>query len=476
MNARNQFDEMDSAMPVLRMPPHSIEAEQSLLGGLMMDNAAWDRVADVLREADFYRGEHRTIFRHIALLIERGLTADILTVSESLERKGEAQHECGLAYLSEMANNTPSTANIRQYANIVRERAIQRHLIQVGDEIAGGAFEKNGRDIGTMLDEAESKILAIRDDGRRKASDIQAIQPVLGRVVERIQELYSRGETNGLTGVSTGLIDVDQLTFGLQPTDMIIVAGRPGMGKTAFALRIAESVALKANEPALIFSMEMPADQLSQRFISSVGDIPLHNVRSGNLQEQEWQQMTYALGKLHEAPIYIDETGGLNPTTLRARARRLYRQCGGKLGVIVVDYLQLMTTTRDGENRATELSEISRAIKNLAKELQVPIVALSQLNRGLEARQNKRPMPSDLRESGALEQDADLIFFVYRDEVYNPDTTDKGTAEIILAKHRNGETGMRRVAWKGRTASFHDLDPNWKQSNIQYSGYTPPED
>lgn len=448
--------DLDPQMAALKLPPHSVEAEQSLIGGLLLDNSAWDRVADLVSEVDFYRDEHRRIFHHIARLIEMGKPADVVTVYESLDRAGDSQHVGGLAYLGEIANNTPSAANIRRYAEIIHERAILRKLVTVGDEIASGALSPKGRDANIILDEAESKILAIRDDGARQNMGFVAIQPVLGEVVDRIQELYDRDNPAAVTGVPTGLVDLDAMTSGLQATDMIIVAGRPGMGKTSFALNLVENVALEAKLPVAVFSMEMPATQLAMRFISSVGRLDQHRLRTGKLNDDEWQKLTYALGRLHEAPIFIDETPGLNPTDLRARARRLHRQCGGKLGLIVIDYLQLMTTLKDGDNRSAELSEISRSVKSLAKELKVPIIALSQLNRSLEQRPNKRPVMSDLRESGAIEQDADIIMFIYRDEIYNPDTQEKGVAELIIGKHRNGPTGVMRMTFIGEYTRFEN--------------------
>ncbi len=446
----------DPQMAALKLPPHSLEAEQSLLGGLMLDNMAWDKVADLVSEVDFYRDDHRRIFRHIARLVELGKPADVVTVFESLEKSGEAEQAGGLAYLGEIANNTPSAANIRRYGEIIRERAILRKLVAVGDDIASSALTPSGKDAKVLLDEAEAKVFEIAEAGSRQSSGFVPIQPILGQVVDRIQELYDRDNPSEITGVPTGFSDLDQLTSGLQPTDMIVVAGRPGMGKTAFALNVAEHVAVECGLPVAIFSMEMPGTQLAMRFISSVGRLDQHRLKTGKLNDDEWQRLTFALGKLHEAPIHIDETPGLNPTDLRARARRLYRQCG-KLGLIVVDYLQLMSTLRHGDNRAAELSEISRSIKSLAKELHVPIFALSQLNRSLEQRTDKRPVMSDLRESGAIEQDADIIMFIYRDEIYNPDTQDKGTAEIIIGKHRNGPTGKVRMTFIGEHTRFENF-------------------
>lgn len=442
-------------MSALRLPPHSIEAEQSLLGGLLIDNTVWERVGDIVNEADFYRDDHRRIFRQIARLIELGKPADVVTVYEALEKNGEAEHVGGLAYLGEIANSTPSAANVRRYGEIIRERAILRKLVSVGDQIAASALTPSGKDAKTLLDEAEAKVFEIAEAGARTVSGFVPIQPILGQVVDRIQELYDRDSPAGITGVPTGLADLDEKTSGLQPSDMIVLAARPGMGKTSLALNIAETVAVEAGLPVAVFSMEMPGTQLATRFLSSVGRIDQHKIRTGKLTDEEWQRLTYALGKLHEAPIFIDETPGLNPTDLRARCRRLHRQCG-RLGLIVIDYLQLMTSLKESDNRSAELSEISRSVKSLAKELHVPIIALSQLNRSLEQRPNKRPVASDLRESGAIEQDADIIMFIYRDEIYNPDSPDKGMAELIISKHRNGSTGTVRMTFIGEFTRFEN--------------------
>ncbi|GEC96429.1 replicative DNA helicase [Zoogloea ramigera] len=454
-------------MSALRLPPHSIEAEQSLLGGLLIDNTVWERVGDIVNEADFYRDDHRRIFRQIARLIELGKPADVVTVYEALEKNGEAEHVGGLAYLGEIANSTPSAANVRRYGEIIRERAILRKLVSVGDQIAASALTPSGKDAKTLLDEAEAKVFEIAEAGARTVSGFVPIQPILGQVVDRIQELYDRDSPAGITGVPTGLADLDEKTSGLQPSDMIVLAARPGMGKTSLALNIAETVAVEAGLPVAVFSMEMPGTQLATRFLSSVGRIDQHKIRTGKLNDEEWQRLTYALGKLHEAPIYIDETPGLNPTDLRARCRRLHRQCG-RLGLIVIDYLQLMTSLKESDNRSAELSEISRSVKSLAKELHVPIVALSQLNRSLEQRPNKRPVASDLRESGAIEQDADIIMFIYRDEIYNPDSPDKGMAELIISKHRNGSTGTIRMTFLGEFTRFENFAGT-------YTGSAPPE-
>jgi replicative DNA helicase len=447
----------DPAIAGLRVPPHSIEAEQSVLGGLLLDNAAFDKIADIAAETDFYRDEHRRIFRHISKLLERGKPVDVVTVAESLDLAGEGNETGGLAYLGELAINTPSASNIRRYAEIVRERAILRQLVTVGDEIAGSAFNPLGRDAKQLLDEAEKNVFAIAESGLRYQSGFQHIKPLLTQVVVRVQELHDRDNPSDITGVATGYHDLDARTSGLQAGDLLIVAGRPSMGKTSLALNIGEYVAIEVGLPVAVFSMEMGGTQLAMRMLSSVGRLDSHKVRTGRLNDDEWSRLAYALGKLSEVPLYIDETPALNPIDLRARARRLHRQCG-KLGLIIIDYLQLMSSAHPGggENRATEISEISRSLKALAKELNVPVMALSQLNRSLEQRPNKRPMMSDLRESGAIEQDADVIMFIYRDEVYNPDTPDKGTAEIIIGKQRNGPIGTVRLTFLGEYTRFEN--------------------
>ncbi len=447
----------DAALAQLRVPPHSIEAEQSILGGLMLDNQAWDRVGDMVADTDFYRDEHRRIFRQVRKLLEQGKPADVVTVAESLDAAGEGEQTGGLAYLGELAANTPSAANIKRYAEIVRERSVLRKLVATADEIASDALNPLGRDAASLLDEAESKIFAIAEAGASHNDGFVHINPLLTEVVERIQELHDRDNPSEITGVPTGYLDLDQMTSGLQPGDLIIVAGRPSMGKTAFALNIAENVAVDTGLPVGVFSMEMGGAQLAMRMLASVGRLNSQSVRTGRMSDDEWAKLSFALGKLHEAPIYIDETGGLSPANLRARARRLARQYGGKLGLLVIDYIQLMSTNRQGENRATEVSEISRSIKSLAKELQVPIIALSQLSRKVEERTDKRPMMSDLRESGAIEQDADVIMMMYREDYYKPDTPDKGTAEVIIGKQRNGPTGTVRLSFIGEYTRFENL-------------------
>ncbi|MFN7836255.1 MAG: replicative DNA helicase [Burkholderiaceae bacterium] len=443
----------DPGIASLRTPPHSVEAEQSVLGGLLLDNQAWDRIADIIRQDDFYRYDHRLVFEHIAKLIDRSRPADVITVFESLQSAGKVEDIGGLPYLNSVAQNTPSAANIRRYAEIVRDRAILRRLVTVSDEIATTALNPQGRDTKSILDEAESKIFQIAEDGSRGNTGFQDLQPVLAKVVERIDELYHRDSQNDITGIATGFIDLDAKTSGLQAGDLIIVAGRPSMGKTAFSLNIGEHVAIEEGLPVAVFSMEMAAQQLAMRMLGSVGRLDQHRLRTGRLTDDDWPRLTFAVQKMQDAQLFIDETPALTSMELRARARRLARQCG-KLGLIIIDYLQLMGASSAGENRATEISEISRSLKALAKELNCPVIALSQLNRGLEQRPNKRPVMSDLRESGAIEQDADVILFIYRDEVYNPDSPDKGTAEIIIGKQRNGPIGNVRVTFIGAHTKF----------------------
>jgi replicative DNA helicase len=443
----------DPQLDALRVPPHSIEAEQSVLGGLLLDNAAWDRIADFVSEDDFYRYDHRIIFQHIVKLINATRPADVITVYEALSSSGKAEEVGGLTYLNALAQNTPSAANIRRYAEIVRDRGVLRKLITVSDEISAQAFSPQGKEVKQILDEAESKIFAIAEEGARGAQGFQAIQPLLTQVVERIDELYNRDNQNDITGVPTGFMDLDRMTSGLQPGDLVIVAGRPSMGKTAFSLNIGENVAIDSGLPVAVFSMEMGGAQLAMRMLGSVGRLDQSRLRVGKLNDEDWPRLTHANQKMNDAQLYIDETPGLSPIELRARARRLSRQCG-KLGLIIVDYLQLMAGNSAGENRATEISEISRNLKGLAKELHCPVIALSQLNRSLEQRPNKRPVMSDLRESGAIEQDADVILFIYRDQVYNPDSPDKGTAEIIIGKQRNGPIGAVRLTFLGEYTKF----------------------
>ena len=448
----------DPQMDAMRVPPQSIEAEQSVLGGLLLDNTAWDRISDLVGEKEFYRADHRLIFQHIVLLIENNRPADVLTVAESLERSAKLAEAGGQAYLGSLSLNTPSAANIRRYAEIVRERAIMRQLAQAGTEIADSAFNPAGRDASVLIDEAEAKVFQIAEVGAKARQGFVKIDPLLTETVERIDMLYSRENKDDVIGLATGYVDLDRMTSGLQQGELIVIAARPSMGKTALAMNIVEHVALNLKKAAAVFSMEMSGSQLTLRMIGSVGRVDQHKLRSGTFEESEWPKLVDAVGKLNDSQIHIDDTAGLNVLEVRSRARRLHRQCGG-LSLIVVDYLQLMSGSSSGreENRATEVAEISRSLKSLAKELKVPVVALSQLNRSVESRQDKRPMMSDLRESGAIEQDADLILFIYRDEVYNPtNEASKGKAEIIIAKQRNGPTGPVTLTFLGRHTRFEN--------------------
>ncbi|GAB3266220.1 replicative DNA helicase [Chitinimonas naiadis] len=446
----------DSQLANIRTPPHSVEAEQSVLGGLLIDNGSWDRIADAITEPDFYRDDHRVIFRHISRMVETGRPADAITVAESLDNADQLAYVGGLTYLASLAQNVPSAANIKRYAEIVRERSIMRQLAAIGTEIADAAYNPKGREAAQLLDMAEGKVFEIAEQSARGKQGFLGMPQLLKEVVTRIDELYSRDNPDAVTGIPTGWTDFDNRTSGLQPGDLIIVAGRPSMGKTAFSVNLAENVAIDSGLPVAIFSMEMGGAQLAMRMIGSVGRLDQHKIKTGRLEDDDWQKLTYAAGKLSEANIFIDETPGLTALELRARARRLARQFNGKLGLIVIDYIQLMSGSGKDQNRATEVSEISRSLKGLAKELRVPVIALSQLSRAVEQRPNKRPMMSDLRESGAIEQDADLIIFLYRDEYYNPDSPDKGLAEIIISKHRNGPTGTVRLTFLGHWSRFEN--------------------
>ncbi len=446
----------DPQLVSVRTPPHSIEAEQAVLGGLLLDNSAWDRIADFIGSGDFYRHDHRLIFDAIGRLIEHSRPADVVTVYEALQSGGKADEAGGLAYLNALAQNTPSAANIRRYAEIVRDRAVLRRLVSVGDEIATSALNPQGRETKDILDEAEAKVFAIAEAGSRGRQGFVDIHPLLTRVVERINELFERANPSDVTGVPTGFVDIDKMTSGLQKGDLIIVAGRPSMGKTAFALNIGEHVAIDLQMPVAVFSMEMGAQQLALRLLSSVGRINQQRLRTGRLETDDWPRLSATMRKMQDAPLYIDETPALSSIELRARARRQARECG-QLGLIIVDYLQLMSASSVGENRATEISEISRSLKALAKELQVPVIALSQLNRTVEQRSDKRPVMSDLRESGAIEQDADVIFALYREEVYNQDTPEKGLAEVLILKQRNGPIGRVPLRFAGEFTRFDNL-------------------
>ncbi len=436
----------DQQVAQLRIPPHSQEAESSVLGGLLLDNNSWDKVADLLVEADFYRYEHRLVFASITSLVNTNRPADVITVFEQMQSQGKAEEVGGLAYLNSLAQYVPSSANIRRYAEIVRERSILRKLVSVSDEIATSALNTNGRPVTNILDEAEQKIFSIGEEGSRMRQGFQSMDKLVVQLLDRVEEMSQN--PNDITGVPTGFFDLDRMTSGMQAGDLIVLAARPSMGKTALAINIAEHVALQEDLPVAVFSMEMGASQLAIRIVGSIGRIDQGRLRTGKLIDDEWPRLSDAIERLKTVSLSIDETPGLTTSELRASARRLARSCG-KLGLVVVDYLQLMSGSGggDGENRATELGEISRGLKMLAKELQCPVIALSQLNRGVEQRTDKRPMMSDLRESGAIEQDADVIMFIYRDDYYNKDSKEPGVAEIIIAKQRNGPTGTVKLTF-----------------------------
>ena len=446
----------DRQVALLRVPPHSVEAESSVLGGLLLDNGAWDRVGDLVSDSDYYRAEHQQIHAAIAVLINANKPADVITVFEQLQSQGKADAVGGLAYLNSLAQYVPSAANIRRYAEIVRERAILRKLISVSDEIATQAFNPKGKAVANILDEAEQKIFNIGEEGSRMKQGFQSMDALVVDLLDRVQDMADN--PMDVTGVPTGFIDLDRMTSGLQAGDLVVLAARPSMGKTAFAINIAEHVALNEGLPVAVFSMEMGAAQLAVRIVGSIGRINQGHLRTGKLTDDEWPRLTEAIERLRTVSLHIDETPGLTPSELRANARRLARQCG-KLGLIVVDYLQLMSgSSSEGDNRATELGEISRGLKMLAKELQCPVIALSQLNRSVEQRTDKRPMMSDLRESGAIEQDADIIMFIYRDEYYTKDACkEPGVAEIIIGKQRNGPTGTVKLAFLNMLTRFESL-------------------
>ena len=447
--------QLGSPVPVPRQPPHSEDAEQSLLGGIMLEERAWDQIADVVGGRDFYRPDHRLIFSAMGDLMERNQPLDAITVGDHLQRQDKLDDAGGRAYLARLVGNTPGAANIRRYASIVREHAMLRQLIEVGGDIAASAFESEGRQVEELVDLAEQRVFEIAERGQRSGSGFIAVKDMIQPSIDRLDAL-SKSE-GGITGVETGFEDLDKLTAGLQAGDLIVIAGRPSMGKTTLALNIAENAAIGHNLATGVFSMEMPREQVAMRMIGSIGRVNQSHLRSGRLTEDDWTRINSAGSMMSHAPIFIDDAPGLTPIEVRARSRRLKREHG--LGMIVVDYLQLMQVGGSIENRATEISEISRSLKSLARELNVPVVALSQLNRSVEQRNDKRPVMSDLRESGAIEQDADVIIFIYREEVYDSETPRKGVAEIIIGKQRNGPTGTFLLTFKGEFTRFESHIP-----------------
>jgi len=455
------YKKSDKELEALKMPPHSLEAEQAVMGGLMLDNDAWDHVVERLSERDFYRYEHRLLFRAMAQLSEKSQPFDVITLSETLKNLGELDNVGGDVYLFELSRNTPTAVNIKAYADIVRERSVLRQMISVAAEIADAAYHPEGLSHQALLDEAERKVFEIADQSGRSQGP-KPMKALVAQAMERIDQLFH--SKNAITGLPTGYMDLDEKTSGLQPADLIIIAGRPSMGKTTFAMNIAEHAAIKANKSVLVFSMEMPGDSLTMRLLSSLAHIEQHRVRTGRLKDEDWTRIGSTVSILSQTKMFIDDTPALTPGELRAKARRVAREQGG-LGLIVIDYLQLMRVQGNTENRTAEISEISRSLKALAKELNVPVIALSQLNRSLEQRADRRPMMSDLRESGAIEQDADLILFIYRDEVYNPETPKKNIAEIIIAKQRNGPIGSLELTFMGQFTRFEN-----KTKEYHYQG------
>lgn len=450
----------------VRTPPHSVEAEQSVLGGLLIDPNAWDNVGDVIRANDFYRPDHRLIFEAIAALAAEAKPYDLITVSEALARIGKLDAAGGVAYLGTLSHDTPTAANVRAYAEIVRERALLRLLIQTGTDIAASALSNEGETARDLVERAEQQIFEIAEQGTRRSNPLVRARELLPPLIDKIDE-WNRNP-NALRGLLTGFVDFDRRTGGLRGGDLIIIAGRPSMGKTTLAVNMAENAALdqKTAASVAIFSMEMPADQLLMRMMSSLGRVPLSSIRNGRMSDEDWVRLTGATQQLGSAKIFIDETPALTPTELRARARRIKRE--HDLHLVVVDYLQLMSVPGTQENRATEIAEVSRGLKALAKELKVPVIALSQLNRAVEQREHKKPVMSDLRESGAIEQEADMILLIYRDEVYNKDTPKKGEAEIDLAKHRNGETGSIKLTFRGEITKFESYqDPAYAEGILR---------
>jgi replicative DNA helicase len=442
-------------MDRLQTPPHSVEAEQAVLGGLLIDTQAWDQVGDSIVADDFYRPDHRLIFDTIADLVAGSKPIDVVTVSERLEARGNLANAGGLAYLSTLVRDTPTASNARAYAQIVREKSLLRALVSAGHAISSSVFSEEGMSARDLVNQAEQAVFQIAERGARRTEGAQWVRRMLPELIEKIDEWHNNPDA--MRGIATGFADFDRRTGGLRGGDLVIVAGRPSMGKTTLAINMAENVALDPNVKGsvLIFSMEMPAEQLMTRMLSSIGGVPLHDIRSGRVTDHDWARISSATSQLQEARIFIDEGAGLTPTELRARARRVKREHG--LNLVVVDYLQLMQVAGTKENRATEISEISRGLKALAKELDVPVIALSQLNRSVEQRENKKPVMSDLRESGAIEQDADMILFIYREEVYDKNTPRKGEADIDLAKHRNGETANFVLTFQGQFTRFQNF-------------------
>ena len=458
MASQRQIQSSDQKTEQVSIPPHSTEAEQAVLGGIMLSNQHWDGIAERVIAEDFYTFAHKAIFQTMEELMRNQTPIDLITLDQALKAKGISDSVGGFAYLADLSNNTPNAINILAYAEIVREKAILRELIAVGNRIAENSYSPKGKDIKMVLDEAEREVFAIAEKRSSSTEGPQNVLSVLESTIARIETLGKLENHNGVTGVTTGFIELDKKTAGLQPSDLIIVAARPSMGKTTFAMNLCENAAMASDKPVLVFSLEMPAEQIMMRMIASLARVDQTKIRTGqNLEEAEWSKIASVFGMFKQKNnLYIDDSSGLTPTELRSRARRVYRENGG-LSMIMVDYLQLMRAPAFSDNRTLEIAEISRSLKALAKELEVPVIALSQLNRTLEQRADKRPVNSDLRESGSIEQDADLSMFIYRDEVYNYNSEDKGVAEIIIGKQRNGPIGRVRLAFNGQFSRFDNL-------------------
>ena len=458
MASQRQIQSSDQKTEQVSIPPHSTEAEQAVLGGIMLSDQHWDGIAERVIAEDFYTFAHKAIFQTMEELMRNQTPIDLITLDQALKAKGISDSVGGFAYLADLSNNTPNAINILAYAEIVREKAILRELIAVGNRIAENSYSPKGKDIKMVLDEAEREVFAIAEKRSSSTEGPQNVLSVLESTIARIETLGKLENHNGVTGVTTGFIELDKKTAGLQPSDLIIVAARPSMGKTTFAMNLCENAAMASDKPVLVFSLEMPAEQIMMRMIASLARVDQTKIRTGqNLEEAEWSKIASVFGMFKQKNnLYIDDSSGLTPTELRSRARRVYRENGG-LSMIMVDYLQLMRAPAFSDNRTLEIAEISRSLKALAKELEVPVIALSQLNRTLEQRADKRPVNSDLRESGSIEQDADLIMFIYRDEVYNDNSEDKGVAEIIIGKQRNGPIGRVRLAFNGQFSRFDNL-------------------
>ena len=458
MVSQRQIQSSDQKTEQVSIPPHSTEAEQAVLGGIMLSNQHWDGIAERVIAEDFYTFAHKAIFQTMEELMRNQMPIDLITLDQALKAKGISDSVGGFAYLADLSNNTPNAINILAYAEIVREKAILRELIAAGNRIAENSYSPKGKDIKMVLDEAEREVFAIAEKRSSSTEGPQNVLSVLESTIVRIETLGKLENHNGVTGVTTGFVDLDKKTAGLQPSDLIIVAARPSMGKTTFAMNLCENAAMASDKPVLVFSLEMPAEQIMMRMIASLARVDQTKIRTGqNLEEAEWSKIASVFGMFKQKNnLYIDDSSGLTPTELRSRARRVYRENGG-LSMIMVDYLQLMRAPAFSDNRTLEIAEISRSLKALAKELEVPVIALSQLNRTLEQRADKRPVNSDLRESGSIEQDADLIMFIYRDEVYNDNSEDKGVAEIIIGKQRNGPIGRVRLAFNGQFSRFDNL-------------------